>query len=91
MFVTLVGHTPCLLCGYRLRAFVFDTFRINKRTLRKSGKGLALTAVGRHCPECGTPNHHTPPLRAYRPTAEDTAKIRAYRLRRWPELAEESP
>lgn len=83
MFLVLEGRTPCLLCGYRIRALLMDTFRINKRSLRKTGKGPSMGWVERSCPECQTPNHHVPPAETYRLTPRDQLKVDAYRANKF--------
>jgi hypothetical protein len=90
MFLTFEARRPCVLCGYRLRHLLMDTFRVNKRSLTKTGKGPSLGFSDRICPECRTPAGMDEPKReVYAATAGSAAEIRAYRLRRWPELAGE--
>lgn len=89
MLVAMQGRAPCLICGYRLR-FVYTaaTERIGKRSLRVRA-GLGAGEFWR-CPECGS---HTglSPLRfdQLRLDPPSVAAVNAYRLRRWPELAQE--
>ena len=86
MYVTLEARTPCLLCNYQHLVIRFSDVRVNKNSLRETG--TPLTSVGyRACPECGTPNGgDLVPVSPYRLGAEDSAKVRAARERRWPEL-----
>jgi hypothetical protein len=83
MFLALEARTPCVLCGYLIRALLMDSFRINKRSIRKADKSPAICWVERHCPECGTRNHHAPEHEAYRITEKDRPKVAAYRAKKW--------
>lgn len=90
MHLVFESRRPCMLCGYRLRTLLMDTFRINKRSLAKTGKGPSIGFSDRICPECRTLAATDPPKReTYAPTADTAVKVRAYRLARWPELAGE--
>lgn len=89
MFLSFESRTPCVLCGYQLRGFLMDSFRINKRSIRPADKSPSIGACDRFCPECGTGAGARPVREAYQLTADSAAKVRAYRLRRWPELATE--
>ncbi|MCW2766718.1 MAG: hypothetical protein JWO11_2677 [Nocardioides sp.] len=86
MMVTLVARYPCNPCGYRLKALLLPSMRINKRSMRSVGTSIGVT--DRICPECGTSTPPTDRL-AYRLTPDSAAQVSAYRLRRWPELAKE--
>lgn len=86
MTVTLLAHDPCALCGYVRYGFYVSTMRINKRSMRSRGKSLSVLP-GR-CLECWWVSPW--PVRlALRPEPASEAKIQAYRLRKWPELAAE--
>jgi predicted Zn-ribbon and HTH transcriptional regulator len=86
MMITLVAHDPCALCGYVREGFMVSTVRINKRSMRSYGQNLRV--LPGKCRECGWVAPW--PLKVkLRPAADDLAKIEAYRLRRWPELASE--
>lgn len=89
MFLTWEARIPCMLCGCRLRALLMDGFRINKRSIRAADRSPSFGAWDRVCPECLTPATALPHRQAYALTADSAAKVRAYRLRRWPELARE--
>lgn len=89
MFVAFETRVTCLLCGYRMRCLWMDYVRVNKRSMRKTGGGPAITWIERRCTECRWPSPTSMPVTRYVPTPVDAAKIRAYRLRRWPQLAEE--
>lgn len=86
MTVTLEARMPCTVCGYRLRVIITGSARVNKRSLRLSH---TLSASDRECPECGEPVWQIAWDRA-RLRPEDAAKVEAYRLRKWPELAREA-
>lgn len=86
MNVTFQTAVPCIACGYQLKAFRFCTVRVNKRSMR--GTSHLRWAPGR-CPECQADNPDLPSAAVWRITPDDQAKITAYRLKRWPELATE--
>ena len=91
MFVMLEARTSCHLCGYNHRVLRFSTVRVNKHSLRE--QGTSLVSAGAHfCPECGERNAgELMPVSAYQLAPDDAAKVAAYRLRKWPELAQEAP
>lgn len=84
--ITLVAMSPCGLCGYVRQGFAVSTVRINKRSMRSYGSNLSM--FPEKCMECGWVSPW-PPRFAVRAAADDAAKINAYRLRKWPELAGE--
>jgi len=83
VFLTLKARLPCVLCGYGLTCLIMDTFKVNKRSLRKSSKGPAIIWVDRNCPECLTRNDLQPPYDQYRVTPDGAAKVAAYRQQKW--------
>lgn len=90
VMVMLEARSPCWLCGHFYRVLRFSEVRVNKASLRE--RGASLVAAGEHfCPECGERNAgELIPVSRYRLRPEDAAKVEAYRLRRWPELAREA-
>lgn len=86
MYVTLLTRDPCGICGYLRRGFMFSSVRVNKRSMRTVGTNLVV-APGR-CEECGRISG-LPSILHWQVDPADAAKIQAYRLRRWPELATE--
>jgi hypothetical protein len=84
--VTLVTRDPCW-CGYLREGLLFPTVRINKRSMRSHGVNLGVYP-GR-CEECGRDTSCDPTRLVWRLDPDSAAKVRAYRLRRWPELAGE--
>ena len=88
MLLSFESRTPCMLCSCALTRLIFATVRINKRSLkpiRNDGPNLGWRDL--KCPECGTARPDEPATETYTLTAAAAAKVRAYRLRRWPELA----
>lgn len=83
MFLTLKARLPCALCGYGLTCLIMDTFRVNRRSLRKSSTGPAIIWVDRRCPECGTRNDSRPSSEWYRVTPDSAVQVTAYRERKW--------
>lgn len=83
--VALEARYPCSPCGYQLRLLMTAQAVVNKRSTRlKTFIGVAPGP----CPECGS--RTPPPSRpAYTLTGDSAARVQAYRLRRWPELAQE--
>lgn len=86
--VTLVSRSRCLLCGYLLESWAFPSAQVNKRSIRITGPSLSCGPL-RDCPECETPSAEEVRAR-YRLTPESVAEVEAYRVRRWPELAQEA-
>lgn len=83
MFLTFEGRVPCVVCGYRLRYVLMDSYRVNKASIRKQGTSPAIGAADRVCPECRTENHAPPPDR-YTLLPHSKAEVDAYRAKRWP-------
>lgn len=86
MMITLLTQSPCGLCGYVRGGFMVSTVRINKRSMRSYGSNLSM--VPGMCQECGFVSPW-PPRLVMRAAPDDAVKIDAYRLRKWPELADE--
>lgn len=89
MFVTMIQTDPCGVCGYVRKGYLFPTVRVNKRSIR-SVRGTTIRVTLDRCRECGSVTG-MPPVDRWRLLPEDAAKVDAYRLKRWPELAEEAP
>ena len=87
MDVTLTARVPCVICGYRLKAFRFASMRITKRSMRGS---TYLGCGPGACPECGFHSREPLPDGPWQVMPDDLTKIAAYRLRRWPELAKDA-
>jgi hypothetical protein len=83
MDVILTARVPCVICGHRRRAFSFVSARVNKRSMRGTSH---LTWRPGRCDECGFDDKSPAPETGWRIVPDDLAKIRAYRLKRWPEL-----
>lgn len=83
MTLTFITHDPCGVCGYGRKGIRVVPMRINKRSMRSTGDSLVI--LPSHCQECG---HVTPLLdvQTWRLAPDSAAKVRAYRLQRWPEL-----
>jgi len=86
MDVTFESRIPCIICGYRMRVLRCATARINKRSMRAK---TYLAWVPRWCDECGAKNLDDLVREVVTLHPDSQAKIAAYRLKRWPELAEE--
>ncbi len=85
MNITLEGRFGCLLCGYQHKVWSFPSARVNKRSVRITGPSI-IAGPFWQCPECGTPALE--PLKVkYRLLPASEAEVRAYREKRWPELA----
>jgi predicted Zn-ribbon and HTH transcriptional regulator len=87
MMISLIARDPCGLCGYVREGFMVATVRINKRSMRTHGNNLSLFPG--ECRECRWVAPWPAKVKLC-PTADDAAKINAYRLRKWPELARET-
>lgn len=87
MFLSFEGRQPCVTCGYRLRYLLMDSYRVNKRSIRKQDGSPAIGAADRACPECRTENHQPPPER-YTLTPKSRTEVDAYRAKRWPPCQE---
>lgn len=88
MFIALEAAGRCVQCDHPNRWLLFTTVRVNKRSMRAQGNALFWRDVV-NCDACGAEITHRPVDEAFRPCAEDAAKVRAYRLEKWPELAKE--
>ena len=86
MMVTLIARDPCGVCGFLRRGFSFPTVRINKRSMRSHG--VTITVYPGRCEECRAISG-VPPSLWWELEPESAAKVEAYRLKRWPELAAE--
>jgi len=88
MMVTLTARARCGLCGFIRRGFMFPEMRINKRSMRSHGVHLVMFKD--RCDECGTISGTRPLGLVWILDPESAEKVRVYRLRRWPELAQEA-
>jgi hypothetical protein len=80
--VTLETCIPCP-CGYRIRAIMTATVRVNKRSMRTTGPMLGFIEHTR-CPQCGAEVQRGEMEREpYRLAEEDAVKVAEYRKRRW--------
>jgi hypothetical protein len=77
------ARTSCWLCGYQIRVIMCGSARVNKRSMRVEPTLGALSHSA--CPECRSDvrGASSVPRTAYRLSAEDEAKVRDYRQRRW--------
>ena len=78
MNVTFTGRVPCLLCGYLFTCYRFSTVRVNMRSLKETAPPIVWG--GGMCPECGTGNYRSHPVR-WRADPADAAAIEAARTR----------
>lgn len=84
--ITLLTHSPCDPCGFIRTGLMVSVVRINKRSMRTQGTNIIM--LPERCRECGRTSAW-PDTVTWQPDPDDAAKIDAYRLRRWPELAAE--
>jgi len=84
--VSFLLRSTCALCACSLRGQEVRPVRINKRSLRSTGVGLA--AVDRQCPECGWPTHGARwAVAGLHP--DDRSAVNAWRIKRgWPPIRE---
>lgn len=87
MTITFLTTDPCGVCGYHRHGVRVVSMRVNKRSMRSTGDSLVMLPY--RCRECGRVTGIAVEL-AWRLSPESAAKVRAYRLRRWPELTEEA-
>lgn len=86
MIVALHTNVSCPFCGHKIRYFTVATVRVNRRSLRETGNGWKIGALEDwRCPSCREEIPRDRPLdrEPYRLSAEDAAKVAAYRKAKW--------
>lgn len=82
--VTLETSVTCPSCGHKIPGFLFTTVRVNRRSVRVTGKGRMLGAF-EDCPGCREEIPRDRPLERepYRLSEEDAEKVAEYRKAKW--------
>jgi hypothetical protein len=81
--ISLVYQFICKSCQAPNKGVMVETVRVNKGSLRTTGKGLGF--IPRHCEQCRTPIEPVADRAAIHD--DDFQRVNAYRVRKgWPEL-----
>jgi len=86
MIVALQTRVTCPSCGGKIRYVAVTTVRVNRRSLRATGKGDMPGALEDwRCPSCRKEVPCDRPLdrEPYTLAAEDAVKVAAYRKAKW--------
>jgi hypothetical protein len=86
VIVALWTNVLCPSCSAPIRYFTVATVRVNRRSLRETGSGGKIGAFEDwKCPKCREEIPRDRPLdrEPYRLSAEDAAKVAAYRKAKW--------
>jgi endogenous inhibitor of DNA gyrase (YacG/DUF329 family) len=86
VIVALEARVSCPSCGYKVRYVAVATVRVNRRSVRVTGKGHMIGALEDwRCPGCREEVPRDRPLdrEPYTVAAEDAVKVAAYRKAKW--------
>lgn len=86
MIVALQTKVSCPSCGHKIRYVAVAGVRVNKRSLRVTGKQVVLAVLeDRECPGCGQEVPAGVPLdrEPYTLVPADAERVAAYRREKW--------